>query len=186
MRTSYIILLRGINVGGKNKVPMANLKQCLQDGGYANVQTYIASGNVLLDSNESPEKIKSDVESMLADNFTLDSELIKVLVLTPQALKNIIDKKPKGFGEKPDTYHSDVVFLMDIEPERTAALFDPREGVDSLWCRNDVIYFRRLSAQRAKSRFSKIISNPAYRSMTIRNWNTTTKLHELMQERQKK
>lgn len=49
---SYIVLLRGINVGGKNKVSMAALKLCLEGLGFVNVTTYIASGNVLLDTDK--------------------------------------------------------------------------------------------------------------------------------------
>ncbi|MFN2195678.1 MAG: DUF1697 domain-containing protein, partial [Anaerolineales bacterium] len=59
---------------------------------------------------------------------------------------------------------------------------NPREGVDQVWPGDDVIYSQRLSALRTKSRLSKIMGTPAYKSMTIRNWNTTTKLLEILKK----
>src|SRR5690348_6377092 len=104
---TYLILLRGINVGGKNKVAMADLKVCLTALGCSNVSTYIASGNVILKSDKAPHELKAQIETALPKSFNLDSELIKVLVLTRDQLQAIIDNKPQGFGEQPEKYHSD-------------------------------------------------------------------------------
>jgi uncharacterized protein (DUF1697 family) len=65
-----------------------------------------------------------------------------------------------------------VIFLMGIGAGEAIKVFAPRAGVDRVWPGKGVIYSRRLSAQRTKSRLSKIIGTPAYQSMTIRNWNT--------------
>src|SRR5262245_47437926 len=111
---TYLILLRGINVGGKNKVPMAGLKKCLEALGCSNVLTYIASGNVILESDKRAAKLKSQIEAALPETFKLDNELIKVLVLTQVQLQTVINNKPKGFGEQPEKYHSDAIFLMGI------------------------------------------------------------------------
>lgn len=178
--TTYVILLRGINVGGKNKVPMASLKKCLEELGFANVSTYIASGNVILDSDKPTAEIKAQIETALPASFSLDSELIKVLVLARDQLQAVVANKPPGFGEQPQTYHSDAIFLLGIDSAEAIAAFDPRAGVDTVWPGDGVIYSQRLSAQRTKSRLSKIMAAPAYKSMTIRNWNTTTKLLELL------
>jgi uncharacterized protein (DUF1697 family) len=180
--TDYIILLSGINVGGKNKLPMASLKKCLEELGFSDVSTYIASGNVLLKSDKSADKIKAQIEQALPENFKLDSDLIKVLVLTHKQFQAVIDNKPKEFGEQPDKYHSDVIFLMDITPKEALTAFAPREGVDNIWPGHGVIYSQRLSAQRTKSRLGKIAASPVYKSMTIRSWSTTTKLLKLLEE----
>ena len=180
MANTYIVLLRGINVGGKNKVPMAGLKICLQERGYANVTTYIASGNVIFESDMSPDEIKADIETALLESFKLDSELINVLVMSRNQFQAIVDNKPKGFGEQPEKYHSDVIFLIGVDSTQAIHVFDPREGVDQVWAGSGVIYSQRLSSQRTKSRLSKIIGSPIYQSMTIRNWNTTTKLCEAL------
>jgi uncharacterized protein (DUF1697 family) len=179
---TYIILMRGINVGGKNKVPMAGLRKCLEELGFSDVLTHIVSGNVILKSNKHADKIKAQIEEALPENFKLDNDLIKVLVLTPKQLQAVIDNKPEGFGEQPEKYHSDAIFLIDITPEEALPVFSPREGVDRIWPGDGVIYSQRLSAQRTKSRLGKIVGTPAYKSMTIRSWNTTTKLLKLLEE----
>ena len=176
MMNAYVILMRGINVGGKNKVPMAGLTKRLEALGFSSVLTYIASGNVILKSDKHADVIKAQIEEALPESFKLDIALIKVLVLTRNQLQTVIDNKPKGFGEQPEKYHSDVIFLMGITPEEALPVFVPREGVDHIWPGDGVIYSQRVSAQRTESRLSKIVATPAYKSMTIRNWNTTTKL----------
>jgi uncharacterized protein (DUF1697 family) len=179
---TYVILIRGINVGGKNKVPMTGLRKCLEELGFSNVSTYIASGNVILESGKRPDEIKAQIEEALPESFKLDNELIKVLVLTRNQLQAVIDNKPKGFGEQPEKYHSDAIFLMGIDSAQAMPVFDPREGVDKVWTGDGVIYSQRLSAQRTKSRLSKIVGTPVYQSMTIRSWNTTTKLLKILEE----
>ena len=179
---TYVVLIRGINVGGKNLIPMAGLRKCLEEQGFSNVSTYIASGNVILQANQRAKEVKTLIEKALSQNFKLDDEFIKVLVLSHSQLQAIIDNKPKGFGEQPEKYHSDAIFLMDIESAQAMPGFNPREGVDKVWTGDGVIYSQRLSAQRTKSRLSKIMGTPVYKSMTIRNWNTTTKLLEILRK----
>lgn len=183
---NLLVLLRGINVGGKNKVPMAELKRCLEEQGCQNVMTYIQSGNVLLESDLDTKLLGPKIEKMLSQNFKLDSSVIKVLALTQKQLQGVIDEKPKGFGEQPEKYHSDAIFLMGIDANEAMSVFSPREGVDRVWPDNGVIYSQRLSAQRTKSRLNRIVGTPAYQSMIIRNWNTTTRLLSLMQLNGKK
>ena len=121
--TRYLVLLRGINVGGRNKVPMAALRDLLESHGHTKVSSYIASGNVILSSDQSAAAIKRELEEALPKTFKLDSELVSVLVLTLAQLRAIVRKRPKGFGDHPATYHSDAVFLMGIDaPTRDAGL----------------------------------------------------------------
>jgi uncharacterized protein (DUF1697 family) len=180
--TGYLVLLRGINVGGKNKVPMAALKELLEGMGYSNVSTYIASGNVILSYDRSAKEIKREIEEALPKAFRLDSDLISVLVLTRAQLRAVVDKKPKGFGEQPELYHSDAIFLIGIDAADVMDTFDPRPGVDQVWPGKGVIYSQRLSAERTRSRLNKALSTPAYKSMTIRSWTTTQALLERMDE----
>ena len=177
---SFVVLLRGINVGGRNIVPMADLKTCLEKLGFDKVSTYIASGNVMLASVVPAKSIKSRIEAALTRSFRLDSDLVKVLVLSREQLQATIDYKPNGFGQHPEKYHSDAIFLMDIDAAQAISLFNPREGVDKVWPGDGVIYSQRLSAKRTHSRLSGIMSSPLYKSMTIRSWNTVTELSELL------
>jgi uncharacterized protein (DUF1697 family) len=174
--TRYLVLLRGINVGGRNKVPMAPLRAMLEELGYSDVSTYIASGNILLRSDESPATIKERIEAALPRAFTLDSELVAVLVLSHDQLRAVVERKPDGFGERPETYHSDAVFLMEIDAAAAMTAFDPRPGVDRVWPGDGGVYSQRLSAERTRSRLGKIVASPLYKSMTIRSWQTTMAL----------
>lgn len=176
---TYVVLLRGINVGGKNKIPMAALRDCLEDLGFSNVSTYVASGNVILEFDKPSDEIKVQIEEALAERFKTDGERIKALVLTRDQLQAVVDGRPEGFGEQPDKYHSDAIFLMGIDPAQALSVFRPRGGVDRVWPGDGVIYSQRLSAQRTKSRLSRIVGTPEYKSMTIRSWATTTKLLEM-------
>ncbi len=179
---TYVILMRGINVGGKNKIPMAGLRKCLEELGFSNVSTFIASGHVILESKKKTDEIKAQIEKALPECFKLDNELIKVLVLTRKQLQAVVDNKPEGFGEKPGKYHSDAIFLMGIDSAQAMSVFDPRVGVDKVWPGKGVIYSQRLSAKRTKSRLSKIVGTPVYPFMTIRNWNTTTALLKILDD----
>jgi uncharacterized protein (DUF1697 family) len=180
MKKVCLALLRGINVGGTNKVPMAELKACFEELGCENVRTYIASGNVMFESNKSPADLTEEIQEALPKKFRLDSKLIRILVLSRDQLQMVIDQAPKGFGTEPGKYHSDAIFLMGIPSDEAIKVFNPREGVDKVWQGDLAIYSQRLSAQRTRSRLSKIMSSPLYRQMTIRSWNTTAKLLELM------
>ncbi|HVF69754.1 MAG TPA: hypothetical protein VNA13_04295, partial [Xanthomonadales bacterium] len=77
-------------------------------------------------------------------------------------------------------YYSDVIFLIDVTADEAYKAFEPNPEVDAVWPGTGVIYHRRLIAQLTKSRMSKIIGKPIYKRMTIRSWNTTTKLLSLM------
>jgi uncharacterized protein (DUF1697 family) len=177
--TTYLILLRGINVGGKNKVPMAPLRELLVELGY-HVSTYIASGNVILRSDRPAAEIKREIEAALPNRFRLDSALVAVRLLTHGELRAVIKKKPKGFGEQPGTYHSDAIFLIGLDASKAMEVFNPHPDVDRVWPGDGVIYSQRLSAQRMKSRLNKAITTPLYQSMTIRSWSTTLALLERM------
>ena len=85
--------------------------------------------------------------------------------------------RPEGFGAQPDTYHYDVAYLMaGITGEQALPAFGIRDGVDTAWAGARAVYFRRLSAERTKSKLSTVMSSPLYKHMTIRNWRTSTTL----------
>ena len=181
--TSYLVLRRGINVGGKNKVPMAEMRASLEGLGFENVLTYIASGNVLVDSRLGAAKVAESIEAALPKAFKLDAELIRVAVLSADEFEALIERRPKGFGDEPKKFHSDAIFLMGIDMNEAMAVFSPREGVDRIWPGDCVAYSQRLSAQRTKSRLNRIVASPLYKSMTIRSWQTTLALRDLMRKR---
>lgn len=177
----YLALLRGINVGGKNKVSMSQLKEYVASLGYKNVSTYINSGNLFLESEKSTKQIATEIEKLLPQKFKLDSKLIKILVLAKKDLQVIVENAPKQILKDSDKYYRDVIFLIDIDASEALRVFDPRAGIDRIWPGKGGIYSQRLGSQRTKSRLGKIIGTPAYKSMTIRSWKTTTKLLQLFE-----
>jgi uncharacterized protein (DUF1697 family) len=181
--TTQVVLIRGINVGGKNAVRMAELRELLDDLGCTDVVTLLNSGNAVVDSGMSAAELASQIERELPKRFRLDDELIRVLVLTEAAFRTVVDERPAGFGDEPQKYHSDAIFLIGVTVKEAMKSFDPRDGVDAVWPGSGVVYSRRLSAERTKSRLSKIVATPAYKSMTIRSWTTTTKLLKILDDR---
>ena len=174
----YVALLRGINVGGKNLIKMAALKECFEAGGFEDVSTYIQSGNVFFRATGSGRALEAEIEKMLASTF--DYEPV-VVVRSRAQMRSIVENAPKGFGTKPQSYFSDVLFLKT--PVTAAAAIKQvsvREGVDEAYAGRGVLYFSRLTSMRTKSHLSKIVSLPIYKSITIRSWSTTTRLVQLL------
>ncbi len=174
----FVALLRGINVGGRNLISMADLRRAFEEEGYGGVRTFIQSGNVLFETDAPRPSLEAELEAMLARRLGI--QLVAV-VRSDRQLRNIVRKAPNGLGEQPELYHSDVIFLKSpLSVGRAMAVIDPREGVDQVWPGSSVIYFTRLSERRSQSRMSRIVGTPEYRLMTIRNWSTTTKLLDLL------
>jgi len=177
----YVALLRGINVGGRNKVPMADLRASFEGAGHADVRTYIQSGNVLFTADAPRAALEPDLEALIERDFAITDAV--VIVRSQARLRNVVQRAPEGFGEEPDRFHFDVVFLKaPLSATQAMQVVDLRDGVDSAWTGPGAIYFRRLSEQRTKSRLSRLVSKPEYQRMTIRNWNTTTQLLTMLDD----
>jgi len=174
----YVALLRGINVGGKNSVAMADLRQALEADGYTAVSTYIRSGNVLFESEAPPDVLEDAVEATLERRFGIP---LVVVVRSREQLRGVVEGAPEGFGQKPETYHSDAIFLKSpLTSEQAMRVVVLRDGVDRAWPGEGVVYFERLTERRTQSRMNRIVGTPEYRLMTIRNWATTTTLVALL------
>jgi uncharacterized protein (DUF1697 family) len=175
---TYVALLRGINVGGSNLIKMADLKACFEKLGYANVRTYIQSGNVLFESTGSTKHLHEEIESALAKAFQYEPV---VVVRAYAQLKQAVQKAPSGFGADP-AFKYNVLFIK--EPASAAdvlSAFTAREGVDKIIGGDGAVYVSTLIAEATKSRLSRLVGLPIYKSITIRNWNTTIKLLQLME-----
>lgn len=178
---SYVALLRGVNVGGKNLIKMPALAACFEANGFANVATYIQSGNVLFDPPEPAAASASRIEAMLGEAFALYA---RVVVRSHRQMRAIVDRAPDGFGAEPARYRYDVIFVKEPLTARAAMAHVPTNpAVDRANAGTGVLYFARLTSKATQSRLNKIISSPIYPSITIRNWNTTTKLLALLDDR---
>jgi uncharacterized protein (DUF1697 family) len=175
----YVALLRGINVGGNNLISMPKLREAFEKEGHVDVRTYIASGNVLFKSDRPGDVLEGELEAMIEREFGLN---VLVLIRSRAQMRNIVSKAPPGFGQRPDVYHSDVIFLKKpLTAAKVMKVIELREGVDQAWPGNGVFYFARLSERRAQSKLSKFASTAEYKLASIRSWTTTTKLAELLE-----
>jgi uncharacterized protein (DUF1697 family) len=177
--TRYVALLRGINVGGRNLIRMTDLAACFEAEGFTDVATYIQSGNVLFTSRKSGRAgLARHIEQMLAARFDYPASIV---LRTRTQLQGVVGRAPEGFGSDPATYRYDVIFLKEPLTAAKAMQGVPTmAGVDEAFAGTGVLYFSRLISRASQSRLSRLVSMPIYNQMTIRNWNTTTKLLELM------
>jgi uncharacterized protein (DUF1697 family) len=175
----YVALLRGINVGGHNKVAMADLRKAFEADGHREVQTYIQSGNVLFDTDQPAASLEDRLETTLERRFGVP---LVVVVRSHRQLRSVVEDAPPGFGAEPGAHHSDVIFLKaPLTPAKAMRVVALRDGVDQAWAGSRVLYFARLSERRTESRMSRIVGTPEYKLMTIRSWATTTKLLSLLE-----
>jgi uncharacterized protein (DUF1697 family) len=176
----YLALLRGINVGGKNRVKMADLRVVFEEMDFAEVATYIQSGNVLFRAaRQRREELAAGIESELSRRFGTE---LKVVLLTEAELRAVVEAAPRGFGA--ESHLSDVIFLRKpLTAKKTMDLVELRDGVDQAWAGKGVVYFSRLAAKASGSRLSKLAARPEYKEMTVRSWSTTTKLLALIDSR---
>ena len=172
----YIVLLRGINVGGNRPVAMAELRALLTGLGYENVRTHLQSGNVVLSSDASPEHTRQTIEDALAVSF---GDGIEIFVRTRKELAEVVAADPlRGVADNPSRY---VVMFLSGKPDASA--LKAAKGADVgdeqfaavgraiyLWC-PDGLHNANLAKLLSEKRLGV--------SATARNWNTLVKLLEL-------
>lgn len=181
MSTRYVALLRGINVGGKNLISMADLRLELEKAGLEAVQTYIQSGNVIFETDAPRVELEGSIETLLAERLGCP---VLVVVRSHRQLANIVALAPEGFGTDRDSHLCDVVFLKSpMTSAQAMRVVSLRDGVDRAWAGTGVLYFERLAERRSQSRLSRLVGTPEYQRMTIRNWSTTTRLLTMLDER---
>jgi uncharacterized protein (DUF1697 family) len=174
----YVALLRGINVGGNHLIRMTDLKACFEEQGMRDVATYIQSGNVVFTAAARPAEIARRLEAALVARFNCRTS---VMLRNAKEMQAIVARAPKGFGTQAAKHRYDVVFLNPpLTAGKAIAEVPTRPGVDQAYAGIGVLYFSRLISKAAQSRLPRVASMPIYKQMTIRNWNTTTKLLQMM------
>jgi uncharacterized protein (DUF1697 family) len=171
----YIALLRGINVGGNQKVEMKKLKVFFESLGCINVSTYINSGNVFFESAESKENMHVKVETSLKKEFGFN---IPVLIKTKQEIKTIADAIPRTW-QNDDEQKTDVAYLFkDVDSKEIVDILPiKKEFIDIRYVGGAIIWnVKRININ--KSHLTKIISHKLYQSMTVRNVSTARYLAE--------
>lgn len=176
----YLALLRGINVGGNNIITMDDLRTCFSEMGFSDVQTYIQSGNVIFSAKRTPTaKLQETIARKLKKVFDYT---LPVLVITESDLETVVKEAPKSFAKDKKTLLCDVLYTIPpTKPAQVTKEIPLKEGVDTMTPGKKVVYFTRDKRHASKSRLHKITQLPIYKSITIRNWNTTKTLLSKMQ-----
>ena len=174
----YVALLRGINVGGRSTIRMAELKECVEGLGFDDVATFIASGNVLLSTPErDAAKLEGKIERALERRFDLP---IAVVVRSRAELGRIVKAIPAEWigNEK---LRVNVAFLRrKLDGRKLARELPPREGVDEVVATKAAVIWATRRDALTRSGMQRLVGDPAYKDLTVRNLNTTLKLSELL------
>lgn len=174
----YVALLRGINVGGNNKVPMADLKLCFESMGLTNVSTYINSGNVLFESTKTDAvKLAQSCCAAMEKQFGFP---ISCVIISRDDYAAMVASAPDYWGN--DDMRSDALFL--IPPVKGHQVLDAVGHVNNefewLDVREGVVFWTLRKSHITRGRLPKIIGGSAYKQITIRGASTTRKLLSLL------
>jgi uncharacterized protein (DUF1697 family) len=180
MATTHVLLLRGINVGGNNKIGMAALRSALEAAGFTSVKTYLQSGNVVVTSSSaSPATVGREAEQVISDAFGLS---IKVVVRSRKQIEKVIAGDPYGdLVDNPSRYF---VTFLDPAPDAAKlahldpAAFEPERFVLA----GDTLYLWYPEGSRNSPLEKAITKAKLNVTATARNWNTVNKLLELAAE----
>jgi uncharacterized protein (DUF1697 family) len=174
--TRHVALLRGINLGARNRIAMPKLREVLADAGFDDVQTYVQSGNVVLSSKASSKRVARTCEQAIADQFGLE---IPVVVRTRDELAEVVRRDPLGtVATNPKRYQ---VTFMTAEPDEDvirrleAAAVAPEQFVV---IGREVYAWHPGGAARSKL-WAQLAGRGLGVTATARNWTTVTKLLEL-------
>ncbi len=173
----YVALLRGINVGGKNKIKMERLREVCAALGFLNVKTYINSGNLIFEAAANDDKkLAAKIENAIEKEFALE---IKVIVRTIGEIENIIENNP--FAGQFDNDKDLHVFFLDEElpPEKRELLLSNNSENEKFAVRKREI-FCLLRVSVLDSLIGKdYIGKKLKVSATARNWRTVNKILDL-------
>ncbi|SDJ08863.1 DUF1697 domain-containing protein [Salimicrobium halophilum] len=176
---NYVALLRGINVGGRNKVDMKLLTQTFEKAGMNNVVTYINTGNIIF-SNDTLSKtdLSHSLEEAIYDDFGLH---IKVVVRSLEDMKEVITALPDTWQNDKEM-KSDVMFLWEeVDDESVLEKVVIKADIDTVKYVPGAILWSVDKKDVTRSGMSKLAGSKLYKKVTVRNVNTTRKIYELMQ-----
>lgn len=176
----YVLLLRGVNVGGNRKISMAELKEQLVTQGFENVSSYINSGNLLMSS--ALEK-QACIEALQSFFVTYFFELDFVLLDTAHYQK-IIEAAPSWWGEN-EAWRHNLAFVIasyTAEDLRDLAAQINTEYEQCEVCGDAIFWSSSFANHYSKTTWSKLMKQAIYRHLTVRNRNTALKLQRLIDE----
>lgn len=173
-----VALLRGINVGGHRKVPMARLREVLEAAGFEDVRTYVQSGNVALTAppKRSAASVGRGIEAAIEQAFGFD---VTVVIRTRDEIAELIEADPLGDVATDPTYRIVVFLAAELDPRRLADVEPEQFAPEAFALRDREIVMWAPNGQR-DSRLVKALSEQRTGvAGTARNWRTVEKLLEL-------
>jgi uncharacterized protein (DUF1697 family) len=175
--TTWIALLRGINLGPRNKIAMAELREVLAGLGHGSVRTHILSGNAIFTSNRrSAQRLATEIERAIEERFGLD---IAVLVRSRDELAAVIKANPFP-AAKSDPSRCFAIFLGENAAKARLDRLDPASyAPDEIRIGDRVIYAWLPNGIQGSKVLGLVTDKRLGVTTTTRNWNTTTKLLEL-------
>ena len=176
----FVALLRGVNVGGNNMISMKSLKESFEKLGFAQVTTYINSGNIIFKTRETdPRKLEKKIEQMLERDFELTS---KVVVRSLAEMESVVANLPKNWGGK-DDWRYNVVFLRHtIDSEQVLDELEVRKDVEEVSYRQGTLLWSSQMSALKGTEGLKFSTRKMGQELTVRNTNTTRKLCDLMKK----
>lgn len=175
--TTYVALLRGINVGGNSKVEMPRLKQVFEALGCKNVSTYINSGNVIFQDKQTPSKLVPQIETAIAKEFGLN---VRVVLRDLANIRTLCKEIPAGWTNDKEQ-KTDVLFLWDeIDNADITEKILVNPKIENALYIDGALVWNIGRENVTKGNGVKLIKTNLYQHMTARNINTVRKLQELM------
>lgn len=172
----YVMLLRGVNVGGQRRVEMARLKQLLASMGFSDVATYINSGNIVFASEKTPQE--SDIGSAIKDEFGFE---VPMLILTAKDITAIAKAIPEDWTSNHTNQKSDVLYLFDkVNSPEIIDRIRPRPEFEDVRYVDHAVLSHVARNYQTKSCLLKLMGTDLYKQMTIRNVITARKLAEMV------
>lgn len=173
----YIAFLRGVNISGKNKVPMAELKRCFEELDFSEVKTYLNSGNVAFSSDEDNiEVLTSQAEMIINRQFGLD---IPVFVISKEKLEDILQNAPEWWGDENKEIYDNLIFIMPPATfsEVWGEIGEPKEELEKIKEYRETVFwsFSRKDYQKTNW-WPKTASANISSKLTIRTANTVRKI----------
>ena len=179
----YIVLLRGVNISGKNKVSMPKLKQLLEENKYQNVSTYLNSGNIIIESNiNNKELIIENISKIIEFNFNIK---IPIYIMTVPELEDILNNSPSWWGTTNKEIYDNLIFI--IPPTTYEEVYNtigsPKENIEQIEEYHSTIFWSFVLKDYHKSTWwIKTASTSITNKITIRTANTMKKLLQLSQK----
>ena len=175
----YAALLRGINVGGHNKVNMKELKEAFEQAGMSSVKTYINSGNIVFQDSREKAQVTVLLEQVILEQFALR---IKVLVYSFDEYSRIAQAVPPEWANDKQL-KSDVLFLwQQVDQQHVLEQLPLKPDIDRAVYVPGAVLWSVDREHVSKSGMAKIVGTTLYKQVTIRNVNTVRKIYELMRE----